>query len=131
VNLDRLRATKAREWVVLLLLPALAWRLLVPAGFMPVAGDGLSLTMQMCHGDAQSSIVIRLAGKGEKPGDHTAPHDAPCAFAASATVAPPASVAAPIDAILPTGITLPSRPVAAAIRTLRHPHSPRAPPVTV
>ena len=131
MTLGRLRARQSREWVILLLLPALAWRLLVPAGFMPAAGDGVALTMQMCHGDAQSSLVIRLAGKGEGAGDHDAPHDAPCAFAASATVAPPASAAAPVDAVPPIGLALPSRPVTAAIRTLHHPHSPRAPPVTV
>jgi hypothetical protein len=131
VNLERLRASKPREWVILLLLPALAWRLLVPTGFMPAAGDGFALTMQMCHGDAQSSIVIRLAGKGETPGDHSAPHDSPCAFAASATVAPPASAATPFDAVAPADFLPPPRPAAPAIRTLHHPHSPRAPPVNV
>jgi hypothetical protein len=131
MNLGRLRARKAREWVVLLLLPALAWRLLVPAGFMPAAGDSGTLTMQMCHGDAQSSMVIRLAGQGETPGDRSAPHDSPCAFAATATVAPPAIPAGPVAAVLPTGFALPPRPVTAAVRTLHHPHSPRAPPVNV
>ena len=131
MNLGRLRARRPREWVILLLLPALAWRLMVPAGFMPAAGDGGTLTMQMCHGDAQSSIVIRLAGQGETPGEHSAPHDSPCAFAASATVAPPAIAAGPVAAVLPTGFALPSRPAAPATRTPHHPHSPRAPPVNV
>lgn len=131
MNLERLRANKPREWVVLLLLPALAWRLLVPDGFMPAAGDGFALTMQMCHGDAQSSIVIRLAGNGEAPGDHSAPHDSLCTFAASATVAPPAVAAGPVAAVLPAEFWLPSRSVTAAIRPLHHPHSPRAPPVNV
>ena len=131
MNLGRLRARDAREWVVLLLLPALAWRLLVPAGFMPAAGDGVALTMQMCHGDAQSSIVIRLAGKGETPDHHGARHDSPCAFAASAALAPPAVAAVPLAAVVPAEFRQPSRPAAPAIRALRHPHSPRAPPVTV
>ena len=89
MSLRRLRARKTREWVCLLLLPALAFRLLVPAGFMPTAGEGFSVTMQMCHGDAKSSVVVRLTGSGEAPAGQHASHDAPCVFAASATVAPP------------------------------------------
>jgi hypothetical protein len=131
MNLGRLRARKAREWVVLLLLPALAWRLLVPAGFMPAAGDGGTLTMQMCHGDAQSSIVIRLAGRGETPGDRAAPHDSPCAFAASAAVAPPSFAPAALDSVEPVDSASPPRPATPVGRALHHPHSPRAPPVNV
>ena len=131
MNLGRLRARRPREWVILLLLPALAWRLLVPAGFMPAAGDGGTLTMQMCHGDAQSSIVIRLAGRGETPGDRTAPHDSPCAFAASAAAAPPVVALVPFAAVVPAGYAPPPRPAAPATRLLHHPHSPRAPPVNV
>ena len=35
-----------RQWVILLLLPALAFRLLVPEGFMPAFGDGTELAAQ-------------------------------------------------------------------------------------
>ena len=131
MNLGRLRARKPREWVVLLLLPALALRLLVPDGFMPAAGDGVTVTMQMCHGDARSAAVIRLAGHGEEPGEPSAMHDSPCVFAASAAVAPPSVALVPVVATAPPE----SAPVVVAAHpAARRPHcpqSPRAPPHNV
>ena len=47
MNLGRFRARVTREWVILLLLPALAFRLLVPEGFMPAFGDGAELTPEV------------------------------------------------------------------------------------
>jgi hypothetical protein len=131
MNLRRLRKRTTREWVYLLLLPALAFRLLVPAGFMPTAGDGLAVTMQMCHGDAKSSVVIRLTGADEAPAGQHARHDAPCVFAASAAVAPPAVAVVQLPtAAGPDSIAV-ARAQAPAARTLHHPQSPRAPPTPV
>ena len=131
MSLRRLRARKTREWVCLLLLPALAFRLLVPAGFMPTAGEGFSVTMQMCHGDAKSSVVVRLTGPGEAPAGQHASHDAPCVFAASATVAPPSLAVAPLaPAAAPQSVPAP-QPRLPATRSLHHPQSPRAPPTVV
>jgi hypothetical protein len=59
MSLGRLRACVIREWVLLLLLPALALRLLVPEGFMPAFGSDAVLTMQMCHGDGKSSVMAK------------------------------------------------------------------------
>ncbi len=56
----RLRNRLFRERVVLLLLPVLAFRMLFPAGFMPRFGDDLELTMQMCHGDGKSSVIMSM-----------------------------------------------------------------------
>ena len=131
MNLRRLRARRMREWVCLLLLPALAFRLLVPEGFMPTLGDGLAVTMQMCHGDAKSSIVVRLTGTDHSPAVPGAKHEAPCVFAASATVAPPALPALPqIVSTAPEATPLPAIRVQVA-RPLHHPQSPRAPPMHV
>jgi hypothetical protein len=131
MSLRRLRARGTREWVYLLLLPALAFRLLVPAGFMPAVGEGLAVTMQMCHGDAKSSIVVRLTTDGHAPTAPQADHDAPCVFAASATVAPPTLDALPqLASATPEAIPLSGRRAPAA-RPLHHPQSPRAPPMQV
>ena len=131
MDLRRLRTRRNREWVCLLLLPALAFRLLVPAGFMPAVGDGLAVTMQMCHGDARSSIVVRLTTDDDAPAAPQASHESPCVFAASATVAPPTVDAPPqLSSATPAAAPLPERP-APASRPLHHPQSPRAPPMHV
>ena len=129
MNLGRLRARELREWVILLLLPVLAFRLLVPAGFMPSFGDGLAVSMQMCHGDAKSSVVMRLTGGAhEAPGGPAANHDAPCVFAASAAVAPPASIAVPLAGAAPPEPPQLPRVAAPSLSTPHRPQSPRAPP---
>jgi len=131
MSLGRLRARATREWVYLLLLPALAFRLLVPAGFMPAVGADFAVTMQMCHGDAKSSIVVRLTADEDAPAAPQASHESPCVFAASATVAPPTLPTLPqLSAAMPDADPLRERP-APASRPLHHPQSPRAPPMHV
>jgi len=130
--LGRLRARTLRERVVLLLLPALAFRLLFPAGFMPRFGDDFELSMQMCHGDRMSSAIIRvLEDPPVAPGDEHGRHDAPCAFAAVSAFAalepaPAALEASAFDSVPPA----PSAP-APALRVTHRPQSPRAPPLPV
>lgn len=133
MNLGRLRTRVTREWVILLLLPTLAFRLLVPEGFMPAFGDGAELTMQMCHGDGKSSVIVRLTQDGEEtPDDPQAAHAAPCVFAAAATIAPPAAdFAAPK---FTARLELPQTARAVTTAPVRRPHrpqSPRAPPSLV
>ena len=131
MNLRRLGARATREWVCLLLLPALAFRLLVPAGFMPTVGEDFAVTMQMCHGDPQSSLVVRLTANENAPATPQASHDAPCVFAASTTVAPPTLPALPrLSSATPDAVPLPDRPAPAA-RPLHHPQSPHAQPMHV
>lgn len=129
MNLGGLRARKVREWVILLLLPLLSVRLLVPAGFMPSFGAGLDVSMQMCHGDAKSSIVVRLTGgTHDAPNERQANHDAPCVFAATAAVAPPACAMAPLAGATPP-VTFSAPRIEAPDTTAPHrPQSPRAPP---
>ena len=73
-----------RTWVTLLVLPALAFRLLIPAGFMPGVGAGFTITMQMCHGAGPLPTPA-----GHDPGQPQPRHDSPCVFAAAGMVAPP------------------------------------------
>jgi hypothetical protein len=124
----RLRARATRERVVLLLVPALALRLLVPDGFMPAFGAA-GITMRMCHGDGRSAAAMRLAGAVTSPAAPAVEHDAACDFAASATAAPPVvareDAARPVrpDALTPTPDT------SGATSVPRHrPQAPRAPP---
>lgn len=126
-----MRRRRRREWITLLLLPALAFRLLLPAGFMPGFGaDGSTLTVQMCHGDARSAAVLRLTGG--QPGQPAAPdagHDAPCVFAATAGAAPPPALS--LDASVRTlpPAAAPQRIVAFVPSTPHRPQSARAPPI--
>jgi hypothetical protein len=132
MRLGRLRARKLRGWVALLLLPALAFRVLVPEGFMPRFGADLEFSMQMCHGDGKSSAVMRLL-RDEAPspaGEHGEQRSA-CAFAATSASAPPAPALAAFDAApQPDAPALPRQ--AAPARSLRHrTHHPRAPPTAI
>jgi len=133
MKLGWLRARLTRQWVILLLLPALAFRLLVPEGFMPAFGDGAELTMQMCHGDGKSSVIVRLTQDGgEAPDDPQAGHSAPCVFAAAATIAPPAADFAVQDFIPRLEhLQTPRAVTAAPVRHHHRPQSPRAPPSLV
>lgn len=132
MNLGRLRARTLRERVILLLLPVLAFRLLFPAGFMPRFGDDLELSMQMCHGDPQSSAIIRaLEDAPGSPGKGDERHEAPCVFATLGAFAavdpPPAVLTTAAHADIPR---LPVAP-APALRVTHRSQSPRAPPPTV
>jgi hypothetical protein len=131
MNAGWLHGRTCRGWVALLLFPALALRLMVPAGFMPSVGDGDKLTMQMCHGDAQSSVIMRLSQGEQPPGEHDAPHDAPCVFAASAATAPPPVAVVPLEGMaLPEPVS-PPRESEPLLRNSHRPQSPRAPPSLV
>lgn len=69
------------EFWLLWLLPLLVMRLLLPTGVMPARGD---------HGFAL--ILCSPQHQHAAPDSGRAHADAPCPFAAAATVAPPASV---------------------------------------
>jgi hypothetical protein len=129
MSLGRLRACTLQQRIILLLLPVLAFRLLFPAGFMPRFGDGLELSMEMCHGDAQSAAVIRLLDPAPAaPDDERGQHDAPCAFAAAGSLAPAEPPLVLLAAALhhPAAEPLPvQRP---ALRPTHRLQAPRAPP---
>lgn len=132
MHLGHLRTRRLRERVILLLLPVLAFRLLFPAGFMPRFGDDHQLTMQMCHGDAQSAAVIRMLGQERPaPSDSGQRHESPCVFAAVGAFVTPEPPGATLGAVTHP---LPTPHPAAESPQLRLPHrpqSPRAPPLHV
>lgn len=132
MTLGRLRARSFRKQVILLLLPVLAFRLLFPAGFMPRFGDGLELSMQMCHGDAQSAAVMRVLDDGpSQPGSERDGHSAPCVFAAIGAFAAPEPPSAGIAIVAHDPIEPAPRERAPAFRLSHRPQSPRAPPLPV
>ena len=130
MTIGGMRQRRRREWIALLLLPALAFRLLVPAGFMPDFGaDGSTLTVQMCHGDARSAAVMRLAsGQHETPSAPETSHDAPCVFAASAGAAPLPVLSLDVPPRALPQAAAQHRLVAFAPSTPHRPQSARAPP---
>lgn len=72
----------------LLLAAVLALRVLVPAGFMPMAGADGRLTVMVCSGEGSRAMTIVIPGLGEGRGK-PAPADrdkagGPCAFAGHA-----------------------------------------------
>lgn len=103
-----LRDRKTRLLVGLLLVPALALRVLVPQGFMPGTGAGNAPTMQMCHGAGPLPTATHPVPGSDDPapgqGRH---HEAPCVFAAAGSSAPPPAPALVVetprvDAIAPS-----------------------------
>lgn len=114
--------------MLLWLLPALVFRALIPAGFMPAGGHGLLLELCSAQGFGALHVEYDAAGAGgDHAGDGARAHQ-PCAFAASATVGPAPLVAA-IGAVPPAAIDLAAEPASPAlppVHSLRP--QPRAPP---
>jgi len=83
-GVTRLRSLRLRSWILPLLLGAFALRVLIPGGFMPVSGDGMSLTVSMCSTAPGRSESLEIPG--EAPKTHcdrcllSPPFEAPYAF---------------------------------------------------
>jgi hypothetical protein len=124
-----LRRRKTCLLVGLLLLPALAARLLVPPGFMPGTGADGAPTMQMCHGAGPLPTTVQPAtsNDGHTPGDR-AHHEAPCVFAAAGSAAPP-PVAAGVHGTPQAPDAGPPTPESIIVqRALHRAQAARAPP---
>ena len=126
------QSRRTRLWVALLLLPALACRVLVPPGFMPGTGADHTLTMQMCHGAGPlpQGAQSPAGDDGQAPGSRDQ-HNSPCVFAAAGTVAPP-PVTLPVleGPATAEAVPPPSEPVLVH-RTQHRAQLPRAPPPIV
>jgi hypothetical protein len=96
--LSPLRNERTRLIVGLLLVPALALRVLVPPGFMPGMGADDAPTMQMCHGAGPLPAPASPLPAGQDPApDQGKHHESPCAFAAAGSSAPPPAAAVPMS----------------------------------
>ena len=118
--------------MILLLLPVLVLRLFIPAGFMPRFGEDFTLSVEMCHGDSLSSIIIdTLEDTPLVPDDGTGTHQTPCAFAVLGSFAAPGLLHAAIDTI-PHDLTAPVRIIRTpALRPTHRMQASRAPPLLV
>jgi hypothetical protein len=123
VTVRLVNGRQTRAWVLLLLLPALAARLMVPAGFMPGTGADDLPTMQMCHGAGP----LPAGDDGGAPGKPIQ-HDAPCVFAAAGTAAPPPVVLPVPDGPVANDAIAPAIRPAPGYRPRHRAQSPRAPP---
>jgi hypothetical protein len=99
MHLRCIQSRSTRLVVGLLLLPALAVRVLVPPGFMPGTGADDAPTMQMCHGLGPLPASTQHAPRGDDPapGRGQQQHQAPCVFAAAGAAAPPSPAAIALD----------------------------------
>ena len=129
INLLRFNGTHAALTLVIVL--ALAARLLVPAGFMPdtAAADG-RVALVICTSDGPETIMVGPEHNPQQPrsGDHDARSDSSCAFApvlafGPALTAPPSALPPPT---LPFAERTTAQPVAAAPPL--HDYRAQAPP---
>jgi hypothetical protein len=109
-----------------MLLGAFALRVLIPGGFMPASGDGMSLKVSMCSTVPGRSESLEIPGKipGEAPKTHcehcllSSPFAAPYAFLA------PGFAAAPPTPLLPQRASqIPESPLARAQSARAPPHA--------
>jgi hypothetical protein len=119
----------SRTPIIGLLMAALLFRALVPAGFMPAQAENGAIVMQLCSGFSTKSVVVDF-------GQASATHDggsqlfdhSPCGFTAASIAAPPPATLAFVAG------TLDTPPVRGDLRSVITPsitraHSPRAPPL--
>jgi hypothetical protein len=132
VHLRRSQGRKTRLLVGLLLLPALAFRVLIPPGFMPGTGSDDAPTMQMCHGAGPLPTVgeSNRSSDGQAPNGHTQ-HEAPCVFAAVGSSAPPPPVALAICVLQVADAVSAAPAIVVVQKTLHRAQAARAPPAAI
>jgi len=119
----------SRTPIIGLLMAALLFRALVPAGFMPAQAENGAIVMQLCAGFGTKSVVVDL-------GDGAATHDganqlfdhSPCGFAATAAAAPPPADVAFAASSTPASLTT-RGDAGSIVPSIVRAHSPRAPPL--
>lgn len=119
-----------RVLAVLLLLPALALRAVIPAGFMPGSHSGLGIAMQLCTSQGMQTVIVNPDGSIEKgaPSTH---HDAPCSYAMSGGAAPlPELAHAESVPVAPTASFEFAPTPAVSLPPIVRAHSPRGPPAS-
>ncbi len=115
----QLRSIRFRSYVLPVLLGALALRFLIPAGFMPGAGDSTMLSVSMCSTEAQSELL-------EIPSEPAEPHCDHCTLPSLDAPLSPVNIAS-LSAV-PQHALLPWVESQLAEVPLLRAQSPRAPP---
>lgn len=120
----------SRTPIIGLLMAALLFRALVPAGFMPAQAENGEIVMQLCSGFGTKSVVVDMGASGatHDSGSQLFDHS-PCGFTAAAMAAPPPAAAA--FAAISTPDSLATRADAPSVisPSIVRAHSPRAPPL--
>lgn len=115
-----------RALAVWLVAAALAMKLLVPAGFMPVASAG-SITFELCTGYGPQKMTMAMPGMAGKQGQQEGQGkmEMPCPFAGlsmpGVTGADPLLLIAAIAFVLALGLLITPRPLFGRMVYLRPP----------
>jgi hypothetical protein len=119
----------SRTPIIGLLMAAVLFRALIPAGFMPAQAENGAIVMQLCSGFSTKSVVVDL-GPGSATHDNSQLFDhSPCGFTAAAIAAPPTAPSAftatrAVDPETSRGDT-----GSVITPSITRAHSPRAPPL--
>lgn len=147
---------RRRSWWVAIVLPALLLRSLIPIGFMPVFGPGLSVQLMLCQSYAPipsmavpapmemssgTSMDMPMAGPAQQEpaasshagGNHSPKHQDHngCPYGASPALAVPPLLAIVAPVIQPSPQTLRQTSQIAHNRIAARAQSPRGPPFPV
>jgi hypothetical protein len=119
-----------RTPVIGLLMAALLFRALIPAGFMPAQGESGAIVMQLCSGFGGKTVLVELEddGASTNPGGQLFDHS-PCGFAAASMSAPPLASAAVALSIGPDFHSAVEGISSVIAPSIARAQSPRAPPL--
>jgi hypothetical protein len=146
-NLIRWGRSRANWWVVLVL-PGLLLRALIPVGFMPVFGPNFSVRLTLCDGYApvpsmamEMSMDMPMGASADMPAQHhpAAPrNDIPspqehgtCPYGASPTLAALTALSVVSQAVQISATALISSPQVSYFELSPRAQSPRGPPLQV
>jgi hypothetical protein len=126
-----------RRWLIVVALVALAARLLVPAGWMPVAGAA-GVTLGLCDGGMAGGLPMAMQPDDQHrhraglPMHHQGAPDHPCAFAGAAASAD-LPVLAPVALLSTAGVVIAAETARAIVpgRGLAAPPPPSHAPPTL
>jgi hypothetical protein len=120
----------SRTPIIGLLMAALLFRALVPAGFMPAQAENGEIVMQLCSGFSTKSVVVDMGtGSATHDGSRALFDHTPCGFTAAGMAAPPPSVVVFAATSTPAALTARGDSGAVIVASITRAHSPRAPPL--
>lgn len=136
-----------RTPVIGLLMAALLFRALIPAGFMPTLASDGTIIMELCSGFTTKTVVVHLDGRAESANhvdhagyadSHDASHDSshgdlfkhsPCGFAVAATAAGPPDLRPAIAPVFRLTLLSVLRTTTRTPPSIHRSQTPRGPPL--